>query len=192
MPKEDTSTDTLASGISEVVNAAFGVGAAVAKTVAQATAPGQSVPPGKPGEGPFADMIHYGVAAASNFTRLITRGLPANVAATEPGATHPRVHAGATLRIPLSIENPSAVAMPDLTFRCAEIRYEGNAAAPLLTASQIEFKPPTLSVAPLDFEKLTVFIQTTEATATGAYVAKITVVEGSFECLLRFEVIPAQ
>jgi hypothetical protein len=189
--------EAISSGISEVVHAALGVGAAVARTIAEATAAGKPVPPGAAGEGPFADIIHYGVQATSNVLSMVIRGIPSTAPrpGEAPGAgpvpAFPTVHAGSTLRIPLSIENPSDADMSQMTFCCRDLIYEGNAAGTPLTAAALVFEPATLSIAPRDFEKLTVFIATTEETATGSYMAKIAVEGGSFESVLRFEVVPA-
>ncbi|MGA8029826.1 MAG: hypothetical protein WB992_22005 [Bryobacteraceae bacterium] len=189
--------EAIASGISEVVNAAFGVGAAVFRTLAEATALGKPVPPGAAGEGPFADMIHYGVETASNVARLVIRGIPSTVRSTSAASgaasalAHPTVHAGSTLRIPLSIENPSDAEMLQMAFRCESLTYQGDDSKLPLTAEALLLQPATLSIAPHDFEKLTVFITTTEATATGIYLAKIALSGGGFESMLRFEVVPS-
>lgn len=189
--------EAISSGISEVVHAALGVGAAVARTIAEATAQGKPVPPGASGEGPFADIIHYGVQATSNVVSMAIRGMPSTpqpAGATGAGpapASFPTVHAGSTLRIPLSIENPSDTEMPQMTFCGRELIYEGHSSGTPLTEEALVFEPAALSIAPRDFEKMTVFIATTEATAAGMYLAKITVEGGSFESSLRFEVVPA-
>ena len=38
--------------------------------------PGKPVPAGATGEGPFADIIHYGVQATSNVVSMVIRGMP--------------------------------------------------------------------------------------------------------------------
>jgi hypothetical protein len=167
----------------------------VAKTFAEATAAGKPVPPGATGEGPFADIIHYGVQATSNVVSMVIRGMPTTAPSAEtPGApspapAFPAVHAGSTLRIPLSIENPTDVEMLAMTFSCRELIYEGNSAGTPLTAAAVVFEPVALTIAPHDFEKLTVFVATTEGTATGTYLATIVVEGGTFESSLRFEVV---
>jgi hypothetical protein len=186
--------EAISSGISQVVHAALGVGAAVARTIAEATAAGKPVPPGAAGEGPFADIIHYGVQATSNVVSMVIRGMPSTApaaGAAGPVPTFPSVHAGSRLRIPLSIENPTDVEMLAMTFSCRELIYEGNSPGTPLTAAALAFEPAALAISPRDFEKLTVFVATTEGTATGAYLAKIVVEGGSFESALRFEVVPA-
>jgi len=192
---QSANVEAISSGISEVVHAALGVGAAVARTIAEATAAGKPVPRGAPGEGPFADMIHYGVQATSNVVSMVIRGIPStappvNTPGAAPKAAFPTVHAGSTLRIPLSIENPSDVEMSRMTFSCADLLYEGNSAGTPLSVAALVLEPAALSIAPRDFEKLTVYIATTEETATGPYSAKIIVEGGSFESALRFEVVP--
>jgi hypothetical protein len=192
---QSANVEAISSGISEVVHAALGVGAAVARTIAEATAAGKPVPRGAPGEGPFADMIHYGVQATSNVVSMVIRGIPStappvNTPGAAPKPAFPTVHAGSTLRIPLSIENPSDVEMSRMTFSCADLLYEGNSAGTPLSVAALVLEPAALSIAPRDFEKLTVYIATTEETATGPYSAKIIVEGGSFESALRFEVVP--
>jgi hypothetical protein len=203
MPEANESTtprnvEAIASGITEVIHAALGVGAAVSKTIAEATAGGQTVPPGSPGEGPVADMIHYGVQAVSNVTRQVIRGMPSTAstphsfAAAEPVPSRlPYVHAGSELRIPLSIENPSDTEMPAMKFVCAETIYQDQAVGTRLTSTALTFQPESIAIAPHDFEKLTVLIATAKDTAAGPYLARIGVEGGTFETALRFEVIPA-
>lgn len=188
--------EAIASGITEVIHAALEVGAAVSKTIAEATAAGQPLPPGSPGEGPVADMIHYGVQAVSNVTRQVIRGMPstaaASTAAAEPAPSRlPRVHAGSALRIPLSIENTSDTGMPEMKFVCAETVYQGKQAGTPLTSAALKFQPESIAIAPHDFEKLTVLIATAEDTAAGPYLARVGVEGGTFETALRFEVVPA-
>jgi len=188
--------EAIASGITEVIHAALEVGAAVSKTIAEATAAGQPLPPGSPGEGPVADMIHYGVQAVTNVTRLVIRGMPsttsAPTAAAEPVPSRlPRVHAGSALRIPLSIENASDTEMPEMKFVCAETIYQGNQAGTPLTSAALKFQPESIAIAPHDFEKLTVLLGTAEDTAIGPYLARVGVEGGTFETALRVEVVPA-
>jgi hypothetical protein len=196
--RENANVQAIATGISEVVNAALSVGAAVARTVAEATSPsGGSARPGTPGEGPFADIVHYSVEAALNFARLVVRGMPSTVRPASSGSEtaaapgYPSVHAGSTLRIPLSIENPSDVEMSQMTFYCGSLSYEGKSAGAPLAAAAFVFEPATLTIGPHDFEKVTVFITTSENTASGTYEAQIMVHGATFRSALHFQVLPA-
>ena len=189
---------TIASGITGVVNAALSVGAAVARTVAVATSPGGNTSrPGAASEGPFAEIVHYSVEAAANFARLVVQGVNSKTqpashpAGAAPAATHPTVHAGSTLRIPLSIENPSDVEMAQMTFYCESLTYQGKSSGSPLTAEAFVFQPVPLTIAAHDFEKITIFIATAEQTAPGMYLARIMVQGGSLESSLHFEVLPA-
>lgn len=192
------SSETIASGISGVVNAALSVGAALARTVAVATAADSNAARnGTAGESPLAEIVHYSVEAAANFARLVVQGVKSTA---QPGqrpsqksaaSTHPTVHAGSTLRIPLSIENPSDVEMPQMRFYCGALNYQGNSAGSPLTSEAFVFQPNPLTIAPRDFEKITIFITTGEEAATGIYLARIMVEGGSFESPLSFEVLAA-
>jgi hypothetical protein len=95
------------------------------------------------------------------------------------------------LRIPLSIENPSAEPMAGLSFTCLEISG-GDATSGLpLTRQDVRFEPASLSVAPRDFEKLTIFVDVPEGAATGLYRARIGLAAGGYETSFAFRVIPA-
>jgi hypothetical protein len=191
--------EAIASGIADVVTAALSVGAAVARTVAEATSPGgKSARPGAPGEGPVADIIHYSVETASNFARMVVSGLPSSMRTAQSGAAapstapiFPTVHAGATLRVPLSIENPSDSEMSQMKFYCGELTHDARGTGSPLTTAAFVFQPAVLTIASRDFEKVTVFVTTGEDTAVGSYVAKIMVEGASFESALRFDVLPA-
>lgn len=190
-------SESVAAGVSEVVTAALGVGAAMFRTLAEATAMGKPVAPAASGEGPFAELIHYGIETASNVARVVIRGIPSTVRPSAgappspgPGPAYPTVHAGSTLRIPLSIENPTETEMIQMAFICEDIAYAGPQIERTLTPKHIVFQPAVLSVAPHDFEKLTVFISTDKETPPGVYSAKILLPGGAFESTLRFEVLP--
>src|SRR5215207_2644434 len=119
--------EELTRSLTDLVGATFGVGAAVAKSVAQATSPGRPVPNLTPSQGPLSEIVHYGVFTLTNILRLVVAPAQSVRAAAPPagaaasGATasgRPAVSAGSTLRVPLSIENPSAQAIERLELRC--------------------------------------------------------------------------
>jgi len=190
--------EDLTRSVTELVGAAFGVGAAVAKSVAQATSSGRplSTPAGP--QGPVGEMIHYGLTAASNIVRIAVSAAPrpatgeTAVAPDSKAPSGPSVTAGATLRIPLSIENPSAAPMPSLEFRCLRVESPQTGAGMHLGVANVRFDPPVLTIAPRDFEKMIVFIDTLPATALGSYRAIIGVADGSFESAVQFEVLAPQ
>ena len=190
----------LVNGISQVVGAALGVGAVLAKVVAQTTAAGREVPPPPAPAAPLNAIVHYSVAAMTNLIGVVLRGVgvikvegqrgerPAP-AGTSP-ARGPQVHRGATLRIPLSIENPGDAPMTGVSFHCLELVYLGAADGERLPPEAISFHPAVLDVQSRDFEKLTVFIDTRESSASGPYRARIGMENAGFETVIEFEVIP--
>lgn len=109
----------------------------------------------------------------------------------------PTVHCGGVLRIPLSIENPSVESMDNMAVRCLSL----DAVRPLDTVTEgsgqihnsptLRFQPATLSIAPKDFEKLTVFIETQPGTRVGDFRAVIGIGAENFETTLQFRVIAA-
>jgi len=104
-------------------------------------------------------------------------------------ASLPTVHQGATLRMPLSIENPGNEPMTDMTFVCRSLTGEVGGSGTLLEVGAVRFQPETLAIAAKDFEKLTVFIETQAETAVGHYQAVIGIGPNQFETLLQFQVI---
>jgi len=200
----------LVGEMTNVVLATLGVGAALAKTVAQATAGGRAVPEPESVSSPLNLITHYSVATVMNVIKLVTnsvsevsdasRGVRQPVppggarseAAGKSGAQSglPAVHCGTTLRIPLSIENPGSAPMNDLRLACLNLEG-GNGEGTGLTLQAIRLEPAVLSVAPHDFEKLTIFITVPPEAALGRYRARIGLDNGGFETILEFEVLPA-
>jgi len=191
----------LVAGVTAVVDAALGVGASLAKVFAEATA--ASKPVARPAsDAPLDAMIHYGLATVTNVAERVTSrvsglGSPfgRGGAATAPGraaAAGPRVHAGATLRVPLSIENPGDAPMTGVAFRCTSLRYLGDAAGPPLGPEAVRFHPAVLEILPRDFEKLTVFVDTRADTALGRYCATIDCGGNALRTPLEFDVIAAE
>ncbi len=198
---EQDSVHQLAASVQDVVSSMFGVGAAVLKTIAEATAAGQGLPPVTKGQGPLAEMVQYSAMAFANVIRLAvsSTGLVATGAGVAPktpaatGATataHPQVHAGATLRIPLSIENPLDQPMNQLIFEVAGMKALQSSPGEVMGMSAVRLEPATLSIAPRDFEKLTVFVETTPTTATGFYELALKAAAAGLETAVRFEVVP--
>jgi hypothetical protein len=208
-PATDSSIDELTAGITDLVSATLGVGAALAKTMAAASARATSRPL-EPAESasPINRMVHYGFATATNMfgavaggagelTNVVTLGRSATADATASSspaqpASIPVAHCGSTLRIPLSIQNPSDSEMADMRFSCLEVTGAQVDAGDPLTPEAFAFQPDVLTVQPTDFEKLTVFIEIPEVAAPGNYQAKIGSGEGGFEITLRFDVLPPE
>jgi hypothetical protein len=191
----------------------MGVGAALAKATAEATARGKQVPAPPAGSfNPMNIMVHYSLAAMVNVMGAMADGLgEVRQATTGPGpapnvgpdvapdgqpaaaqeSNLPTVHCGATLRIPLSVENPNPEAMSEMHFACLKVSGGEVSAGQLLGPDDFRFEPELLSVAPRDFEKLTVYIDVPETAAPGFYEATIGPSPGDFEIVLRLNVIPA-
>jgi hypothetical protein len=161
-------------------------------------------------------MVHYSLAAMVNVMGAVADGLgEVRGAATGPRpapdvgpdvgpnvapppearaaqeSSLPTVHCGATLRIPLSVENPNPEAMSEMRFACLEVSGGEVSLGQVLGPDDFRFEPELLSVAPRDFEKLTVYIDVPETAAPGLYEATIGPSPGDFEIVLRLNVIPA-
>jgi hypothetical protein len=160
-----------------LLNAALGVGAAFTKMAAIATAGGQTVPKPLVDAPPISVLIHYSLAVATNVLTLVVEplkgtGAGADVAASPPraaSAARPSVPPGATLRIPLSIENPSTTPMSGLAPLVRAIQRNGQDASADLPLSALSFKPAMLDIGPKDFEKLTVAIAVPDDAPAGSY-----------------------
>jgi hypothetical protein len=210
-PADAALSDALARGVSDVISAAIGVGTSVAKAFADATARGKPVAPVGSGSGLEA-FIHYGVAAVTNVMGMVASGIETGTCATAaaprpaPGAarassevsepvasdsTLPVVHAGGRLRIPLSIENTSAEPLSDVAVRCARITSSnGGDSDSLRDIALVRCEPPILSISPRDFEKTTVFIETSPSIPSGRYEAVIAIGSSGFESRVGFDVRP--
>lgn len=204
----------LAEGLTDVLNAVFSVGAAITKTMAEATAVGKLVARApESAQGPLGEMLYYGVSVVSNVIGLVVSGM-GKVVSSGNEKSHskhavrggekdnappqredkrlPRVHQGGSLRIPLSMENPGDQPMKDLVFVCLQMKGKDIAAGAALTEQTVRFQPECLEIASRDFEKLTVFIDTDAKTATGRYEALIGVGGGGMELQVEFDVAQAE
>jgi len=215
--QEQHATPSVAEGVSDVINAAFGVGAAIAKTLAEITATGSPVASPGTRQGPLGEMVHYGVTTLTNVMGLVVsvvggatggttgrgsdKDASADTRTTDPMGKHeknstatslPKVHQGGTLRIPLSMENPADQPMENLIFACQDMRGTRIGAGQPLTETALRFQPERLDIAPKDFEKLTLLINTDAQTAPGDYVAHIGVDNGDLAIKVEFEVLPAE
>ncbi len=192
-PSLGRAAEELTRGVTELMGAVFGVGAAVAKSVAQVTAPGKPLPPPPAPQGALGEMIHYGLVAATNLVRLTVSGArpgaKTEAAQPAPEAARPAVSQGATLRIPLSIENPGPEPMQNLQFRALRVETVQVGEGTRLGVSNVRLEPAVLSVAARDFEKLTVYVDTLPQTAPGIYRAVIGTADGGLETAVEFEVI---
>lgn len=203
-PQGERDEPDLVAGVTAVVDAALGVGASLAKVFAEATAASRPVAP-PASHAPLDAMIHYGLATVTNVAERVTSGVsglgaafgrsaggPAPPASGHAAAAGPRIHAGATLRVPLSIENPGDAPMTGVVFRCASLRYLGGGAGAPLGPEAVRFHPALLEILPRDFEKLTVFVDTRADTALGRYCATIECGGSALRTPLEFDVVAAE
>lgn len=201
----DANAERIMQGLTEMVTTTLGVGAALAKAAAQATAGDDELAAPPERATPVDLIVHYGIATVTNVVGAVMSGVsavgerasppqevpPAERAPSTAPAQPPRptIRPGSTLRMPLSIENPGPDPMEAMAFQCLALSPEGllGAGEPL-TPAAVRFDPPVLSVAPRDFEKLTVYIEAPEETAVGRYTAVIGLPDGAFEMAIPFDV----
>lgn len=176
----ETAAPDLGQSVASVVDAVLGVGVSLARVVAEVTAGDRVVQPVPPSTPAFQAIVRYGVTALTNVASVLISGgdklRTAAGGASPPGASTaarasgPRVQPGATLRVPLSVENPGDRPMRDLSPRVRAVRRaSGVDATSVITPETIRFSPGVFDVAPRDFEKLTVFVPVPEETPAGAY-----------------------
>ncbi len=239
--------DELVKGMADVVTAALGVGAALARTAARASALGKPVPEPGGSQHPINLIVHYSLATAMNLVGAVATGVggvssvlrrspaeenksadsqpapspqtaepaaaerqpeppissvaaqPTQVENATPAAStagRPSVKQGNSLRIPLSIENPSGEALTGLRFQCLGI----ESAAPVEAHAEmpgLRCEPESLTIAAHDFEKLTVYIDVPARAQPGAYTAALGLAgqaeEGAgenFRTTITFHVLP--
>jgi hypothetical protein len=197
-PDDAQSAPDLGRSLGEVVGAALDVGVSMSRVLAQATAANGKVKPLPPATPPLQAIVRYGITAMGNMVSAIASGgqvlrqaagataaaaqaaaqsvasPPAAGSAAAPVGTpaSPRVHAGATLRVPLTVENTSERPMRELQPSVRALRHGGAAGADatgVIPVAAVHFAPERFDVAPRDFEKLTVFVAVPEGTPVGSY-----------------------
>jgi hypothetical protein len=196
-------TEEIIDGVGEVVNATLELVGDLAKRSAEATTPvAHVVPPADSDAPPLNVVVHYGVATVTNMIELLGNavrdvatmgrtgtGQPRPSASTAPSGGRPSVKAGGTLRIPLSIENPAGEPIDELGVMVLDMHHRGGAQGKPLAPEAVRSEPEALTIAPKDFEKLTLFIDTAEDTAPGRYEAVIGLGGSSHEVTVRFDVV---
>lgn len=186
--------DGIGLRVTELVNATIDLGAQLTRSVAQVTTR-EPLPP--PGDRPLEDIVTYGAAAAGNVLSLLSGAsrLVPGARSPNPAAAStsdgPVITVGSTLRVPLLVENTGAVPTVELAFEATDVTRTGPAGdvtGTAIDASDVSFSPPTLVVAPRDFEKLTVRIATAPDAAPGRYRATIAGGDGWFSTVIDFGV----
>jgi hypothetical protein len=194
---------SLVQSVERLIGAAAEFGAAIARAADKTTANGREPAAGPPGETAAGAIIRHGVSTAANLvTQIAQASQSARTAAgavadsvgaaagdaVPAGASGPVLRPGATLRVPLSIENPGQEGAMEMRPAVRSWTLDGQPAQDLAT---VRFAPEYLSVAPLDFEKLTVSIELADDADAGAYVLEIALGEDA-QTALTFRVIAAE
>jgi len=192
--------EELTKSVTDLVTAVFGVGASLARSVAQATAGGRPVPPPS-AQGPLNEAVHYGVSTLTNVLRLVVAPVQSAVRSAQAAPTagtsapaaaattsRPTVAAGSTLRVPLSIENPGPQSTGPLDLQCLRVDAQSATSGQRIGVSNVRLEPQVLTIAPRDFEKLTVFVDTPPTTAPGTYLAVVGT--ATFQTAVEFDVTP--
>jgi hypothetical protein len=209
----ETPAQALATSMAGVVDAALEVGVSLARVVAQATAPGRPVEAPAANTSPIEAIVRYGVTAMGNVASAAwssTDGLrkagssvlrsagskAASATKTAPSArsaasSGPRVQPGATLRVPLSVENPGDTPMRELSPRVRAIRRAGADATSIIVPESVRFTPGLFDVAPRDFEKLTVYVPVPPDAPEGAYEVILALGDQEPDLPMAFTVLPA-
>jgi hypothetical protein len=192
----------VADRIADLVTTTLDVGASVARSVAAATTT-RELP--ERGETPLDDIVTFGAAAAGNIVnravdavrsaeRLAKIVTPTSTergaapAPQPPSAARPRVTRGATLRMPLLVENTGSTPTTELTFEASAVTRLADSEGEGIDPEQVTFTPATLVIGARDFEKLTVRVHTTDETAPAVYRATVTGGGGWFSTVIEFEV----
>lgn len=192
-PADRDVADGIGVRVTELVNATIDLGAQLTRSVAQVTTR-DPLPP--PGGRPLEDIVTYGAAAAGNVLSLLSgasRLVPGRSPNPAAPATSdgPVITAGSTLRVPLLVENTGAVPTVELAFEATDVTRtgpSGDVTGTAIEVSAVSFSPPTLVVAPRDFEKLTVRIATAADAVPGRYRATIAGGDGWFSTVIDFGV----
>jgi hypothetical protein len=201
--QEPSSPDNLAKDVAGLIDAFIGVGAAVAKATAEATARGAECPPPEAGAASFSVLVHYGLATAGNLISLVSsaagvarssvgKATPTKSESKAQAGAIPRVRPGAKLRVPLSVENTSDRPMTGLSPRLRRVLVAGIKSSSALPADAVQFTPQNFNVMPKDFEKLTLSVTVPETAATGRYDLILALGPTEPDLPLSFEVIPEE
>jgi hypothetical protein len=196
--------DSLVKGVGRLIGTATELGAALAGAVDKATAGGRELPPAPPGETPTAALIRHSVSAVANVTRQVVDAAQSarsatpeehpeadartgHATASAQATAGPEVHQGATLRVPLSVENPGRETLRGLEPSVAQWSRDGrDTAAP----GAARVLPERLDIEPRDFEKLTVYVDVGADATPGGYRLDVELGQGA-QVAIDFRVITA-
>lgn len=166
--RDNDGRDRAGNGIQAIGDAALTLSASLARSIAEGLS-GRPQPPvagetriggiARHGTNALGSLVAMTMAAAREAGLGLGTNTPPPAAETAPPPTAAagiaRLMPGASLRLPLSIDNPGSQPMERLAPHALGARFEGaDCAAPFA----LRFDPPSLSIAPRDFEKLVVTI----------------------------------
>ncbi|WP_299964315.1 hypothetical protein [uncultured Roseobacter sp.] len=171
-----------------LIDSALKLSASVAQVVAEAaTGKPQTA---HPGDTPLQTIVRHGTTAATGIVSTVASAARTNAPETDAprsaGAV-PSVSAGAVLRVPLSVDNPTTDTMSDLSPILTELVHAGSDDA---EGWDVSFDPAVLTVAPQDFEKLVVRVTVPDHAPEGPASASFSLGEGAAPVTIRFTVLP--
>jgi len=190
-------TDEIVDGVAEVVTATLDLVGDIARSTADATSREKVVDRPADDAPPLDVIVHYGLVTVGNVIDMLGSAattavrpsrLRRQAAARPAGGGIPSVQPGSTLRVPLSIENTQAEPMEGLSPAFVQIDSDRLDAGKPLTCDAVRFEPQALTIAPRDFARPTVFVDTTPETAPGRYEARLALGGEDVQTSVRFEV----
>ncbi|MFI6098142.1 hypothetical protein ACIA8G_21490 [Lentzea sp. NPDC051213] len=189
--------DALATDVAGIVNSALNIVTGLVKTTAEMTERDRLIAPPNADTPALNAIIHYGLTTMVNIAGLVTSALRDNTetAKSQPddGPTTaeqnglPTLPPGATLRMPLSVENRGETIMTDVVPQLVKLDYVGHSPTSSLDASAVRFEPEQLSIGARDFEKVKVIVAAPQDAATGTYALTVALGE-EVTTMIRFVV----
>lgn len=146
--------------VGALVKSVMHLGASIAQTVAEA-ASGKAQEQ-RAGDTDLQAIIRHGTTAAGSIIATVVSATEqgSNAQKQEPQTAGPKIAAGNTLRVPLSIDNPGTDALENIAPVLLEITCED---------AEIVFEPDQLTIGPRDFEKLVVLIHVPDTCTPDQY-----------------------
>lgn len=170
--------ETLAAEVAGIIGSTLNVVTGLARTTAELSVRERLIEPPNADTPPLNAIIHYGLITVVNIAGLVTSAVrdgesvkppPTGRPATTEQQGLPTLRPGATLRMPLSVENRGEEAMTEVVPRVVELGYTGPDVATTLDASAVRFEPEQLTIGAHDFEKVKVIVTAAQNSAPGHY-----------------------
>ncbi len=182
---EQKQSTTQAAGA--LLDSALQLSASVAQVLAEAaTGKPQEA---RPGDTHIQTIVRHGTTAATTIVTTVASAASAARSGTTQApkqSTIPAIVAGTTLRVPLSVDNPSAEPMEGLTPALTELVCSGESSA---DDWSVTFEPSSLTVEPYDFEKLVVRVKPPETAPLGPASVTFSLGPDAAPVTLRFDVV---